>query len=49
MLIIGDRINGIRSRIARAIVERNEEFIIDLAKSQIASGTDFVDVNAGTS
>lgn len=49
MIIIGEKINGTRSRVAQAIVERDREFIIDLAKSQVAAGVDFVDVNAGTS
>lgn len=49
MMIIGEKINGTRSRVARAIVERDREFIIELAKSQVASGVDFLDINAGTS
>ena len=49
MMIVGEKINGTRSRVAQAIVGRDSEFIIDLAKSQIAGGVDFLDVNAGTS
>jgi cobalamin-dependent methionine synthase I len=49
MMIIGEKINGTRSRVAQAIVERDREFIMDLAKSQVASGVGFLDVNVGTS
>jgi 5-methyltetrahydrofolate--homocysteine methyltransferase len=48
MLIIGEKINGTRSHVARAIIERDGEFIADLAKNQAAGGADFLDVNAGT-
>jgi cobalamin-dependent methionine synthase I len=49
MMIIGEKINGSRSQVARAIAERDRKFIIDLAESQVAGGVDFLDVNAGTS
>jgi len=49
MMIVGEKINGTRSRVAQAIAERDGEFIIDLAKGQVAAGVDFLDVNAGTS
>jgi 5-methyltetrahydrofolate--homocysteine methyltransferase len=49
MMIIGEKINGSRSRVAQAIAGRDREFIIDLAKGQVANGVDFLDVNAGTS
>ncbi len=49
MMIIGEKINGTRPRVARAIVERDTEFIVHLAKSQVSDGVDFLDVNAGTS
>ena len=48
MIIIGEKINGSRSRVAQAIAEKDKKFIIDLAKTQVAGGVDFLDVNAGT-
>ena len=48
MKIIGEKINGTRSRVAQAILDRDSTFIADLATSQVAGGADYVDVNAGT-
>lgn len=48
MKIIAEKINGTRKRVARAIVERDAEFIRDLAAKQAAAGSDWLDVNAGT-
>jgi cobalamin-dependent methionine synthase I len=46
--IIGERINGTRERVARAIGERDGDFIRDLARRQAEAGSDWLDVNAGT-
>ncbi|SHF99636.1 5-methyltetrahydrofolate--homocysteine methyltransferase [Desulfacinum infernum DSM 9756] len=49
MIIIGEKINGTRRRVAQAIVERDHEFIKDLARKQAEGGAHYLDVNAGTS
>ncbi len=49
MKIIGEKINGTRKRVAQAIVERDANFIQDLAKRQAEAGAAWLDVNAGTS
>jgi cobalamin-dependent methionine synthase I len=48
MKIIGEKINGTRKRVARAIAERDTEFIKRLAKNQVEAGSHWLDVNAGT-
>ncbi len=48
MKLIGEKINGTRTRIARAVVERDAEFIRSLAKRQVEGGAHWLDVNAGT-
>jgi len=48
MEIIGEKINGTRESVARAIVERDAAFIRDLACKQAEAGADWLDVNAGT-
>jgi hypothetical protein len=48
MIIIGEKINGTRKAVARAIRERDTDFIQDLAKSQAEAGSHYLDVNAGT-
>ncbi len=48
MKIIGEKINGTRKRVARAIAERDDAYIKDLAVKQAAAGADWLDVNAGT-
>jgi 5-methyltetrahydrofolate--homocysteine methyltransferase len=48
MLIIGEKINGTRSQVAKAIAERDKDYIQNLARRQVASGADYLDVNAGT-
>jgi 5-methyltetrahydrofolate corrinoid/iron sulfur protein methyltransferase len=49
MIIIGEKINGTRKRVAQAIRERDADFIQALARSQTEGGSAFLDVNAGTS
>lgn len=48
MKIIGEKINGTRKRVARAIAERDADFIKDLAMKQAKAGSTWLDVNAGT-
>jgi 5-methyltetrahydrofolate--homocysteine methyltransferase len=48
MLIIGERINASRKRIAEAISSRNISFIQNEAKIQATAGADYLDINAGT-
>ena len=48
MEIIGEKINGTRKRVAKAIAERNADRIADLACKQAAAGAAWLDVNAGT-
>ncbi len=48
MIIIGEKINGTRKQVARAISERNRIYIESLAVSQSEAGAAYLDVNAGT-
>lgn len=48
MKIIGEKINGTRKRVARALAERDAAFIQDLARRQAEAGATWLDVNAGT-
>ena len=48
MLVIGEKINASSKAVAEAIVNRDEEFVVSLAKAQASAGADFIDVNAGS-
>lgn len=48
MEIIGEKINGTRQRVGRAVAERDAEFIRELAIKQAKAGAAYLDVNAGT-
>lgn len=48
MIIIGEKINGTRKSVARAIRERDDAFIGELAKLQAEAGSTYLDINAGT-
>lgn len=48
MKIIGEKINGTRAEIARAVVDRDADLIRSLAKRQADAGASWLDVNAGT-
>ena len=48
MIIIGEKINGAIPSAARAINERDADFIRDLAVRQTEAGADYLDVCAGT-
>ena len=47
MFIIGERINGMFRSVAKAIAERDEAFIRDLARRQVEAGAHALDVNTG--
>ena len=44
MIIIGEKINGAIPSVAKAIAEKDEEWIRDLAKRQSEAGADYIDV-----
>ncbi len=46
MIIIGEKINGAIPSVARAIAEKDADFIRNLAKVQSDAGADFIDVCA---
>lgn len=46
MLFIGESINATRKRVAEAVLAHDEAFLAELAKSQVAAGADYLDVNA---
>lgn len=48
MLVIAERINATRSRIARALKERDSALIAEEARRQAEVGADFIDVNAAS-
>ncbi len=48
MKIIGEKINGTRSQVKKAVAERDTAFIQTLAKNQVDAGAFWLDVNAGT-
>ncbi len=46
MIIIGEKLNGTIPSMAKAIAERNDEWIKDLAKKEADAGASFIDVCA---
>ena len=48
MIIVGEKINSTRKRVAAAIENRDEPAIRALAVNQAEAGAQFIDVNAGT-
>ena len=46
MIIIGEKINGSIPSVAKAIAEKNEDWIRNLAKLQTEAGADFIDICA---
>jgi 5-methyltetrahydrofolate--homocysteine methyltransferase len=48
MLIIGEKINGTRKLVNKAVMERDAAHIRHLAVSQVEVGADALDINAGT-
>lgn len=49
MIIVGEKINGTRKQVTKAIVERDAAFIQDIARRQVDGGVNWLDVNAGVS
>ncbi len=47
MVIIGEKLNGAIKSVAKAISERNDEWIRDLAARQLESGADYLDICSG--
>ena len=48
MLVIAEKINGTRKQVNKAVLERDVEFIQNLARAQTEAGADYLDINAGT-
>jgi 5-methyltetrahydrofolate corrinoid/iron sulfur protein methyltransferase len=48
MEIIGEKINGTLKSVAKAVADRDGDFIKDLAKRQADAGASWIDINAGT-
>ena len=48
MIIIGEKINGTRKKVAEAIKAHNSDFIRALAVEQTKAGSTYLDINAGT-
>lgn len=48
MLVIGEKINASNRSVAEAIARRDEEYLANLARAQVAAGVDFIDINVGT-
>jgi len=48
MIIVGERINGTRTRVREAVTARDADFVAEEARRQAEAGADYIDVNAGT-
>ncbi len=48
MIYIGERINGLQSRIYKIILEKKKEAIQNLARRQAEAGAAYIDLNVGT-
>jgi 5-methyltetrahydrofolate corrinoid/iron sulfur protein methyltransferase len=48
MKIIGEKINGTRKLVGKAIAERDAAYIQNLALKQVEGGANWLDINAGT-
>jgi 5-methyltetrahydrofolate corrinoid/iron sulfur protein methyltransferase len=47
MMVISERINGLFKSVGKAIEDKNEEFIKQLALDQVKAGADVLDLNTG--
>jgi 5-methyltetrahydrofolate--homocysteine methyltransferase len=47
MLIIGESLNGTLTTVGQAILKRDAEFVVQLARCQVEAGAHMLDVNAG--
>jgi len=48
MIIVGEKINTSRKRVAQAVEERDVDYIAKMARDQAEAGANYIDVNAGT-
>ena len=48
MIIVGEKINTSRKRIAEAVEKRDADAITEVARQQAKAGAHYIDVNAGT-
>ena len=48
MIIVGEKINTSRKRIAEAVEKRDADAITEVAREQAEAGANYIDVNAGT-
>jgi 5-methyltetrahydrofolate--homocysteine methyltransferase len=48
MIIVGEKINTSRKKISEAVANRDEDFVVKVAREQAEAGASFIDVNAGT-
>jgi 5-methyltetrahydrofolate--homocysteine methyltransferase len=48
MITIGECINSTSKRVSKAVKEKDEEFLLELARSQSEAGVDYIGVNVGT-
>ena len=49
MFIISEKINGMFTKVGRAIADRDEKAIRTIARRQLEAGADALDLNVGTS
>ena len=47
MIIIGEKINATRKKVAAALADRDEQFVIDTAVAQAQAGAHYIDLNGG--
>lgn len=48
MIVVGEKINASRPKVAQALEKRDADFIIRAARDQAQAGANYIDVNAGT-
>jgi len=48
MIIVGERINATRKQVRAALEKKDEKFFLEESRKQLAAGSDFLDLNAGT-
>jgi 5-methyltetrahydrofolate--homocysteine methyltransferase len=47
MIIIGEKINATRKKIAAAVEARDSDYILQVGREQVEAGADYLDVNGG--
>jgi 5-methyltetrahydrofolate--homocysteine methyltransferase len=48
MIIVGENINGTIPEVKKIMLHQDRKGLVDLAKSQVAAGSTYIDVNVGT-